>query len=49
MINSLYVITPILKKYKDTVFIGVKTRETITLTTIDNESKNEVTKEKELE
>jgi hypothetical protein len=47
--NSLYIITYISKKYKDTAFVGVKTCETTTLTTIDNKSKNEVTKEKELE
>ncbi len=42
-------ITHISKKCKDTAFAGVKTHETITLTTIDNKSKNEATKEKELE
>ncbi len=42
-------ITHILKKCKDTVFVGVKTYETTTLTTIDNKSKNKTTKEKELE
>ncbi len=49
MINSLYVITHILKKYKDIAFARVETRETTTLTTIDDKSKNEVIKEKELE
>jgi hypothetical protein len=49
MTNGLYVITHILKKCKDTAFAGVKTYKTTTLTTIDNESKNEATKEKELE
>jgi hypothetical protein len=49
MINGLYMITHISKKCKDTAFAGVKTHETITLTTIDNKSKNEATKEKELE
>jgi hypothetical protein len=49
IINSLYVITHISKKYKDTAFAGVETRETTTLTTTDDESKNEATKEKELE
>ncbi len=49
MTNSLYVITHISKKYKDTAFVRVETCETTTLTTIDNKSKNEATKEKELE
>jgi hypothetical protein len=49
MTNGLYVITHILKKCKDTAFAGVKTHETTTLTTTDNESKNKVIKEKELE
>jgi hypothetical protein len=49
MINSLYIITYILKKCKDTAFIGVEIYKTTTLTTIDNKSKNEATKEKELE
>jgi hypothetical protein len=49
MINSLYVITYISKKCKDTSFAGVETCETTTLTTIDNKSKNEAIKEKELE
>jgi hypothetical protein len=48
IINSLYVITHISKKCKDTVFIGVKTCETTTLTTTDDKSKNEAIKEKEL-
>jgi hypothetical protein len=49
MINSLYMITHISKKCKDTAFVGVETCETTTLTTIDNKSKNKVIKEKELE
>jgi hypothetical protein len=49
IINSLYVITYISKKYKDIAFVGVKTCETTTLTTIDNKSKNKATKKKELE
>jgi hypothetical protein len=49
IINSLYMITHISKKCKDTVFVGVEICETTTLTTIDNESKNKATKEKELE
>jgi hypothetical protein len=48
IINSLYIITHILKKYKDTAFAGVETCETTTLTTTDDKSKNEATKEKEL-
>jgi hypothetical protein len=48
MINSLYIITHISKKCKDTAFIRVEIYETTTLTTIDNESKNEAIKEKEL-
>jgi hypothetical protein len=47
--NSLYIITHILKKCKDTAFARVETHETTTLTTIDNESKNEAIKKKELE
>jgi hypothetical protein len=49
MTNGLYVITHISKKCKDTAFAGVETRETTTLTTTDDKSKNEATKEKELE
>ena len=49
IINGLYVITHVSKKYKDIVFAGVETRETITPTAIDDESENEATKEKELE
>jgi hypothetical protein len=49
IINSLYVIIYISKKCKDTAFVEVKIYETTTLTTIDNKSKNEATKEKELE
>jgi hypothetical protein len=49
MTNSLYIIIYISKKYKDTAFVGVEIYETTTLTTIDNKSKNEATKEKELE
>jgi hypothetical protein len=49
MTNGLYVITHISKKCKDIAFARVETCETTTLTTIDNESKNEATKEKELE
>jgi hypothetical protein len=43
------VITHISKKYKDTAFVRVETYETTTLTTIDNKSKNEAIKKKELE
>ncbi len=48
IINGLYVIIYILKKYKDIAFVEVKTCETITLTTIDNKSNNKAIKEKEL-
>jgi hypothetical protein len=43
------VITYILKKYKNIAFARVETYKTTTLTTIDNKSKNEAIKEKELE
>ncbi len=44
IINSLYIVTYVLKKYKDTVFTGIETRETAT----SNKSKDKATKENEL-
>jgi hypothetical protein len=41
-------ITYVLKKCKDIAFVGVKTYETITPTTIDNESNNKAIKKKKL-
>ncbi len=48
IINGLYMITYVLKKCKDIAFVGVKTYETITPTTIDNESNNKAIKKKKL-
>jgi hypothetical protein len=48
IINGLYIITYISKKYKDTAFVRVEIYKTTTLTTINNKSKNETIKEKEL-
>jgi hypothetical protein len=42
IINSLYIITYISKKYKDIVFVEVKIYETITSITIDNKSNNSI-------